>query len=64
MTEKEHGALMTVKELERHLRLGHTKIHELLRTGEIPSLKIGKSRRVRRTDLERFLEALVDGTNV
>ena len=53
--------LLTVKELEQVLKLGHTKVQELLASGEIPSLKIGKSRRIRKTDLDNFLESLITG---
>lgn len=43
-------------ELWRWLGLGRTKIHELLRSGEIPSYKIGRVRRIRRRDVEAWLE--------
>ena len=38
--------LFTVKQIEQLLGLGHTKVYELLRTGELPSIKIGTSRRI------------------
>ena len=63
MLENEFSDLLTIKEVEKYLKLGHTKVHQLLASGEIPSLKIGKSRRVRRTDLDRFLEALITEEN-
>ena len=43
-------------ELWRWLGLGRTKIYELLRSGEIPSYKIGRVRRIRRQDIEVWLE--------
>lgn len=43
-------------ELWRWLGLGRTKIYELLRSGEIPSYKIGRVRRIRREDIEAWLE--------
>lgn len=43
-------------ELWRWLGLGRTKIYELLRCGEIPSYKIGRVRRIRRQDIEAWLE--------
>jgi excisionase family DNA binding protein len=46
----------TTDELIRWLRLGRTKTYELLRTGEIPSYKIGRVRRIRRGDVEAWLE--------
>lgn len=43
-------------ELWRWLGLGRTKTYELLRSGEIPSYKIGRVRRIRRRDIEAWLE--------
>ncbi len=58
-----HTNLLTVKEVKKFLKLGHTKVHQLLASGAIPSMKIGKSRRVRRIDLDKFLESLIDQNN-
>ena len=55
--------LLTIKDVEMRLQLGHTKVQELVSSGELPSLKIGKSRRVRRIDLDKFLESHIDQTN-
>jgi excisionase family DNA binding protein len=49
--------LLTVKEVARELRLGRTRAYGLLWSGELRSLKIGRRRLVRRSDLERFLES-------
>jgi len=46
----------TTDELIRWLGIGRTKTYELLRTGEIPSYKIGRVRRIRRRDVEAWLE--------
>lgn len=46
----------TTDELIRWLGLGRTKTYELLRAGEIPSYKIGRVRRIRRGDVEAWLE--------
>jgi len=46
----------TADELVRWLGLGRTKTYEMLRSGEIPSYKIGRVRRIRRQDLEVWLE--------
>lgn len=43
-------------ELWRWLGLGRTKTYELLQSGEIPSYKIGRVRRIRRRDIEAWLE--------
>ena len=43
-------------ELVHWLGLGRTKTYEMLRSGEIPSYKIGRVRRIRRQDIEAWLE--------
>ena len=45
----------TTDELVRWLGLGRTKTYEMLRSGEIPSYKIGRVRRIRRRDIEAWL---------
>ena len=52
----ERQDLMTVDEVIRWLRLGRTRTNELLRSGSIPSYKLGRRRVVRRADVERWLE--------
>ena len=47
---------LTVAELQRYLNLGRTKTYELLASREIPSYKIGHAVRVRRQDVEEFLD--------
>jgi excisionase family DNA binding protein len=48
--------LMTVDELIDWIRLGRTRTHELLRSGEIPSYKVGRRRVIRRREVEAWLE--------
>jgi excisionase family DNA binding protein len=38
-----------------YLGIGRTKMYTLIRD-EIPPAKVGRTRRVRRTDLDRFME--------
>ena len=47
----------TTDELVRWLGLGRTKTYEMLRSGEIPSYRIGRIRRIRRQDIEAWLES-------
>jgi excisionase family DNA binding protein len=49
--------LLTTKELARVLKCGETKAKELVKTGEIPSLKISGLRRVRMRDLATWLDS-------
>ena len=43
--------VMTVIEVAEFLRIGRTTAYELVRTGEIPSVKVGRQIRVFREDL-------------
>ena len=52
--------LMSVGELAQFLGLGRTYTYRLLSEGEIPSVRIGRLRKVRRTDAERFVEARIE----
>ena len=48
--------LLTLRQVGQVLGLGHTKVSGLISDGSLRSLKIGRARRVRRSDLDRFLE--------
>jgi excisionase family DNA binding protein len=48
--------IMTVKETREALRIGHTKMYELLSSGLIRSFHIGSRRFVRSSDLDRFVD--------
>ena len=48
--------VLTVDEVIKTLRLGRTRVNELLWSGTLRSIKVGRRRLVRRRDLERFLE--------
>ncbi len=52
-TEKEW---LTVLELHNWIGLGRSKAYELIQTGEIPSYRIGRVIRIRRQDVEDWLE--------
>ena len=56
--------LLTIKDVEARLKLGHTKVTELVISGELPSLKIGRNRRVRPEDLNTFIEELLIQENL
>lgn len=48
--------LMTVKELRTLLKLSQPSIYRLMERGELPYVRLGKSRRVKREDVARFIE--------
>jgi excisionase family DNA binding protein len=47
---------MTPTDLQAWLGCGRTKIYELLQTGEIRSYRVGRLVRIRKQDVEEFLE--------
>jgi excisionase family DNA binding protein len=55
-TRTEEKEWFTTDELVRWLGLGRTKTYAMLRSGEILSYKIGRVRRIRRRDVEAWLE--------
>jgi excisionase family DNA binding protein len=50
--------LLTVRDVELELQLGRTRTYQLLRSGEIPSVRVGeRAIRVTREDLCRWIES-------
>lgn len=47
--------LLSAEELARELGVGRTTAYSLLWSGAIPSMKLGRLRKVRREDLEAYL---------
>jgi excisionase family DNA binding protein len=63
-TEHRGGeALLTPEELAKYLKCGRTYVYQLLALGEIPSLKLGKLRRIRRQDAELYIEKKLSGSH-
>lgn len=54
----EDKLLYKVADVAQVLSLSRTKVYELVRSGELPSVRIGGSRRVRGEDLSRYVESL------
>ena len=52
--------LLKIPEVMERLALGQTKVYELMSSGELRSVKVGRSRRVPSDDLERFVAELDD----
>ena len=52
--------LLTVREAAEVLGISRTAIYLLLQRGEIPSVKIGRSRRIKRQDVESYVSGLAD----
>lgn len=56
--------LLTRIEAQRQVAVGQTKMKEMLKTGEMPSLLIGRRRYVRQIDLEAFVSARLEAAKV
>lgn len=52
--------LLKVPEVMQRLAVGQTKVYELMSSGELRSVKVGRSRRVSSDELERFIADLDD----
>ena len=59
-TEELTEYLMSPDEVRQHLGLSRTYTFRLLTTGAIPCVRIGRLRKVRRSDLEKFIEARLE----
>lgn len=47
---------LTLAELAAWLKVGRTSVYRLIASGAVPSYRVGRSVRVRRADVERWLE--------
>lgn len=54
--------LLTVEQTAAELHIARRRVFELIRNGQLASVKIGKSRRIRSTDLADYVARLSDGT--
>ena len=52
--------LLTATEVAQKLRLGTSTVYQLMQRGELPTVRIGRSVRVRLEDLHAFIEAKVE----
>ncbi len=50
--------LYRVSEVAMFLSLSRTKVYELVRSGALPSVRIGGARRVRGDDLAHYVDSL------
>lgn len=48
--------LLRAEEAAKILAIGRSKVFQLLASGELPAIRIGRLVRVRRSDLERWIE--------
>lgn len=50
--------LLTLDQVAAVLKIGRTSVYELLNSGALPSVTIGRSRRVLRSDLDAYIARL------
>jgi excisionase family DNA binding protein len=50
--------LLTVEETATQLRIARRRVFEMIRDGSLPSVKIGRSRRIRSADLAEYVAGL------
>lgn len=60
-----NAQLLTAGEVADLLRVSTMTVYRLIRAGELPAVRVGRSYRVRQVDLDAYLEAqLVDPSTV
>jgi excisionase family DNA binding protein len=58
MSRPDELRLYTVGDVEQRLQLSRAKVYDLIRTGRLASLTIGRSRRVTHTALNNLITTL------
>jgi excisionase family DNA binding protein len=48
--------IMTIPEVAEYLKLSKSKVYDLAKRGQLPTIKIGKNVRVRESDLIQWIE--------
>ena len=61
-TNPAHRPLMTIKQARDYVCLGNTKLHELLATGQIRAVKLGRRTMVDVSSLDAFIAKLPTAT--
>lgn len=48
--------LLTVSEVARMMRVSNMTVYRLIKSGELPALRVGKNYRIRNSDVDRYLD--------
>jgi excisionase family DNA binding protein len=59
--ESEERMFLTTDEVKARLRVTPRTIYRLIRSGELPAVRVGRQWRFRRSDLDRWLECRQQG---
>lgn len=57
MTENQRPRYLTVAEVANDMRVSTMTVYRLIKAQELPAVRVGKSYRVRLTDLDTFLDS-------
>jgi excisionase family DNA binding protein len=57
MSSTKHWEWLSLKDVQHLLGIGRTKTYELVTTGELPAVRIGRCIRVNRQELDEWLRA-------
>jgi excisionase family DNA binding protein len=57
MSNTKHPEWLSLKDVQHLLGIGRTKAYELVTSGELPAIKIGRCIRVNRKELNEWLRA-------
>jgi excisionase family DNA binding protein len=57
MSNTKHSEWLSLKDVQQLVGIGRTKTYELVTTGELPAVRIGRCIRVNRRELDEWLLA-------
>ena len=57
MTESQRPRYLTVAEVAQDMRVSTMTVYRLIKSGELAAVRVGKSYRIRATDLDTFLDS-------
>jgi prophage regulatory protein len=55
MSKTEHSEWLSLKDVQHLVDIGRTKTYELVTTGELPAVRIGRCIRINRRELDEWL---------
>lgn len=55
--QDEASALLTTEEVLRYLKVKSRTLYRLIRSGDLPAVRVGRQWRIRRRDLEAWVDA-------
>jgi len=59
--EEQKIRLLTIPQVQERLGLGRSSIYNLINAGELKAIKINKSVRIADTDVDKFIQSLLEG---